>query len=98
MLGERGVHRPRRGPAREPLVDEVEVDVYPYPQLVADGKTHWDGVRNYQARNMMRDAMKEGDLVLFYHSNTKPPHVAGIARIAREGYLIYVLGPGKQLL
>ena len=63
-----------------------ELDVYPYPQLVADGKTHWDGVRNYQARNMMRDAMKEGDLVLFYHSNTKPPHVAGIARIAREGY------------
>ena len=62
-----------------------ELDVYPYEQLVADGKTHWDGVRNYQARNMMRDAMKEGDLVLFYHSNTKPPHVAGVARIAR-GY------------
>ena len=63
-----------------------ELDVYPYSQLVADGKTHWDGVRNYQARNMMRDAMKEGDLVLFYHSNTKPPHVAGVARIAKEGY------------
>ena len=75
-----------------------ELDVYPYPQLVADGKTHWDGVRNYQARNMMRDAMKEGDLVLFYHSNTKPPHVAGIARIAREGILILRLGTGKQLL
>ncbi len=63
-----------------------ELDVYPYAQLVADGKTHWDGVRNYQARNMMRDLMKEGDLVLFYHSNTKPPHVAGVARIVREGY------------
>lgn len=63
-----------------------ELDVYPYARLVADGKTHWDGVRNYQARNMMRDAMKEGDLVLFYHSNTKPPHVAGVARIAKEGY------------
>ena len=44
-----------------------ELDVYPYAQLVADGQTHWDGVRNYQARNMMRDAMKTGDLVLFYH-------------------------------
>ena len=65
-----------------------ELDVYPYSQLVADGKAHWDGVRNYQARNMMRDAMKEGDLVLFYHSNTKPPHVAGVARIAKEGYRI----------
>ena len=63
-----------------------EPDVYPYSQLVADGSTHWDGVRNYQARNMMRDKMKLGDMVLFYHSNTKPPHVAGIARVSREGY------------
>ena len=63
-----------------------ELDVYPYSQLVEDGWTHWDGVRNYQARNMMRDDMKVGDLVLFYHSNTKPPHVAGVARVRREGY------------
>lgn len=63
-----------------------ELDVYPYAQLVADGSTHWDGVRNYQARNMMRDAMKIGDLVLFYHSNCKPPHVAGVARVCKEGY------------
>lgn len=63
-----------------------ELDVYPYTQLVADGSTHWDGVRNYQARNMMRDAMKIGDLVLFYHSNCKPPHVAGVARVCKEGY------------
>ena len=63
-----------------------ELDVYPYSQLVEDGWTHWDGVRNYQARNMMRDAMKVGDLVLFYHSNTKPPHVAGVARVIKEGY------------
>ena len=88
MRGKRGVHRPLRCPVyHEPLADEVGVGRLPYSQLVADGKTHWDGVRNYQARNMMRDAMKEeGDLVLFYHSNTKPPHVAGVARIAREGY------------
>jgi len=63
-----------------------EPDVYPWSQLVEDGSTHWDGVRNYQARNMMRDDMKPGDYVLFYHSNCKPPHVAGIARVCREGY------------
>jgi len=63
-----------------------EPDVYPYSQLVKDGSTHWDGVRNYQARNTMRDDMKVGDLVLFYHSNTKPPHIAGLARVCREGY------------
>ena len=60
-----------------------EPHVYPYEQLVADGSTHWDGVRNYQARNLMRDEMKKGDLVLYYHSNFKLPHVVGIARISR---------------
>ena len=48
--------------------------------------THWDGVRNYQARNFMRDQMKKGDLVLFYHSNANPPAVAGVARVVRESY------------
>ena len=48
--------------------------------------THWDGVRNYQARNFMRDDMKLGDKVLFYHSNADPPGVAGIATVVREGY------------
>ena len=52
-----------------------ELDVYPYSQLVADGKTHWDGVRNYQARNMMRDEMKNGDLILYYHSNLSLIHI-----------------------
>ncbi|SEP15857.1 EVE domain-containing protein [Aquisalimonas asiatica] len=47
---------------------------------------HWDGVRNYQARNMMRDQMQQGDQVLFYHSNTKVPGVVGIAEVVREGY------------
>ena len=63
-----------------------EPHVYPLDQLVKDGSTHWDGVRNYQARNIMRDDMKIGDLVLFYHSNCKPPHVAGIARVCQEAY------------
>ena len=63
-----------------------EPHVYPWEQLIEDGETHWDGVRNYQARNIMRDDMKVGDLVLFYHSNCKPPHVAGVARVCREAY------------
>lgn len=46
----------------------------------------WDGVRNYQARNMMRDDMKKGDLVFFYHSNCKVPGIVGIMTIHKEGY------------
>ncbi|MDP7003185.1 MAG: EVE domain-containing protein [Candidatus Thermoplasmatota archaeon] len=63
-----------------------EPHVYPWSRLVEDESTHWDGVRNYQARNIMRDDMKVGDLVLFYHSNCKPPHVVGVARVCREAY------------
>jgi predicted RNA-binding protein with PUA-like domain len=48
--------------------------------------TSWEGVRNYQARNMLRDQMKKGDGVLFYHSSTAVPAVMGIAEVAREGY------------
>lgn len=48
--------------------------------------SHWDGVRNYQARNTMRDDMKVGDSVLFYHSRFNPPHIAGIATVTKEGY------------
>jgi len=47
---------------------------------------HWDGVRNYQARNFMRDDMKKGDQVFFYHSNCDVPGIVGIAKVAREGY------------
>jgi len=47
---------------------------------------HWDGVRNYQVRNMMRDQMQVGDQAFFYHSNAKPPGVAGIVEIVRAGY------------
>lgn len=46
----------------------------------------WDGVRNYQARNMMRDDMKKGDLVFFYHSNCEVPGIVGIMTIHKEGY------------
>ena len=51
------------------------------------GKTeNWDGVRNYQARNFMRDQMKKGDTAFFYHSNCDEPGIAGVVEIVREGY------------
>ena len=62
-----------------------EPDVYSIDDLARDGTESWEGVRNYQARNFMRE-MAEGDLVLFYHSNAKPPGVAGVCRIRREAY------------
>lgn len=63
-----------------------EPDVFSIDDLANKGIEHWDGVRNYQARNMMRDEMRLGDRILFYHSNTHPPGIAGIAEVAREGY------------
>lgn len=57
---------------------------YSWEQFVKDGKTFWDGVRNYQARNNMK-AMKKGDQVLFYHSN-EGLAVVGIAKVAKESY------------
>lgn len=63
-----------------------EPDVYSIEDLKRDGKSPWTGVRNYQARNFMRDEMQVGDLVLFYHSNAEPPGVAGIAKIASAAY------------
>ncbi len=55
-------------------------------QAMPDQTEHWDGVRNYQARNMMRDQMKIGDLVFFYHSNCKIPGIVGIMKVVKESY------------
>jgi len=63
-----------------------EPDCYPYEQLEREGRTMWDGVRNYQARNFMRDEMRVGDPVLYYHSSTAVPGVVGLARVASEPY------------
>jgi len=57
---------------------------YSWDQLVADGRTYWDGVRNYEARNNLA-AMKKGDLSLYYHSN-EGKEVVGVARVACESY------------
>lgn len=63
-----------------------EPDVYPIETLEREGTTHWEGIRNYQARNFMRDDMKVGDKVLFYHSNAKPPGIVGLAEVCKEAY------------
>lgn len=65
-----------------------EPNAYSFDDLMneADGWAEWDGVRNYQARNFMRDDMKVGDQILFYHSNAKPMAVVGLASVVREGY------------
>ncbi|MEN9791249.1 MAG: hypothetical protein RLZZ63_907 [Gemmatimonadota bacterium] len=65
-----------------------EPDVFSFADLQAAPKktTHWDGVRNYQARNTLRDEMKQGDRCFYYHSNAEPSGIAGICEVVREGY------------
>lgn len=63
-----------------------EPSVYSIDDLQRDKKTSWEGVRNFQARNFLKEQVKKGDLVFFYHSNVDPPGIAGIAEIVREGY------------
>lgn len=65
-----------------------EPDSYSIDDLAREKKqtTFWNGVRNYQARNLLRDEMKVGDRVLFYHSSTDPPAIVGLAKIVKAGY------------
>jgi predicted RNA-binding protein with PUA-like domain len=63
-----------------------EPEVYSIDDLRRDGHTTWEGVRNFTARNFMRDGMKLGDLVLYYHSNAEPSGVAGVAKVHRLAY------------
>ena len=65
---------------------KCEPAAYTIADLKRDSRTSWEGVRNYQARNFMRDQMQEGDPVLFYASNADPSGVTGLATIARAGY------------
>ncbi len=64
-----------------------EPEAFSFDDLLAcpNQTDHWDGIRNYQARNHMM-TMKKGDRILFYHSSTTPPHAAGVAEVARETY------------
>ena len=62
-----------------------EPDVYSIDDFAKDGTTHWDGVRNFKARNYMR-SMAVGDGVFFYHSNADPKAIVGVARVSKEAY------------
>ncbi|MDX1976718.1 MAG: EVE domain-containing protein [Pseudanabaenaceae cyanobacterium bins.68] len=59
---------------------------YSIDHLASDRTTDWEGIRNYQARNFMRDQMQVDDLAIFYHSNTKPPGAAGVCRISQPAH------------
>ncbi len=79
---------PRAAGERRYWLVKSEPDVFSFDDLLAaPGRTTcWDGVRNYTARNLMRDGMRTGDLVLYYHSNAEPSGVVGIAEVVREAY------------
>jgi predicted RNA-binding protein with PUA-like domain len=63
-----------------------EPSIYGIDELARDGKCSWEGVRNYQARNYMRDGMQPGDLALFYHSSCATPAVVGVMEVTRAAY------------
>lgn len=65
---------------------KVEPSAYTIEDLERDGRTGWEGVRNYQARNLLRDEIQVGDGVLFYASNADPSGVSGLAEVVRAGY------------
>ena len=81
------ISRPTGGNRQYWLV-KTEPGSYSFDDLWKAPKrtTQWDGVRNYQARNFLRDEMKRGDLVFFYHSNCETPGIVGIAEVVKEGY------------
>lgn len=72
--------------ARRYWLMKCEPAAYAIDDLARDGETSWEGVRNYQARNFMRDVMQVGDGVLFYASNADPSGVTGLAQVSRAGY------------
>ena len=72
--------------AKQHWLMKVEPDSYTIDDLKRDKKTNWEGVRNYKARNYMRDSIQVGDQVLFYASNAEPSGVTGLAKIVRAGY------------
>ena len=65
---------------------KTEPTTYSIDHLIQEDRTQWEGVRNYQARNFMRDEMLIGDQVLFYHSNTKVPGIVGLAEVCSQAY------------
>lgn len=72
--------------ARRYWLFKSEPGAYSFDDLVRDSVAEWDGVRNFQARNLLRDEVQEGDGILFYHSSTSPLAVVGTAIVVRGGY------------
>jgi predicted RNA-binding protein with PUA-like domain len=79
---------PRRGNERRYWLVKSEPDTFSWDDLQASPRqtTRWDGVRNHAARNFLRDGMRTGDQVFFYHSSTNPQAIVGICEVVREGY------------
>ena len=82
------VFTPRAPNEKRYWLVKSEPDVFSFDDLRAAPKqtTQWDGVRNYAARNFLRDGMKKGDRVFYYHSSSNPQAIVGIAEVAREAY------------
>lgn len=72
--------------ARRHWLLKTEPGTFSWDDLVQKGVANWDGVRNYKARNLLRDELRKGDLALIYHSNADPSAAVGIARVVRAGY------------
>src|SRR5690349_7208548 len=74
--------------ARQYWLMKSEAECFSFDDLISspDRTTYWDGIRNFEVRNMLRDQIRVGDGVLFYHSMATPPGVAGIAKVVRAGY------------
>lgn len=85
IAGKQTIGKPGPRPRRYWLF-KSEPETYGFDQFERDGRTHWHGVRNYQARNLLRDEIRVGDGVLFYHSNAEPMAIVGIAKVVRAGY------------
>ncbi len=65
---------------------KCEPNAYSIDDLKMNRTSHWEGVRNYQARNFMRDDMKKGDIAFYYHSNAKPSGIVGLMEVSKESY------------
>ena len=82
----RTVAPPPKAPALRYWLFKSEPTSYSIADLERDKTSCWDGVRNYQARNTLRDDVRVGDFVFFYHSNAEPPSVVGVMKVVRSAY------------
>jgi predicted RNA-binding protein with PUA-like domain len=84
--GPKGMAKKKASRKMQYWLFKTEPTSYSIDDLARDQTTFWDGVRNYQVRNMLRDEIQTGDKVFFYHSNAKPPAIMGTAEVVKPGY------------